>query len=119
MVLLQTMDFLFKYSNYITTSKVETAEIDTRIYYFFLLDRMYRYKLIHVSFPNKNCKSIFFDTAEKRLYRPYRDQVTKTEPSPLTYLIVLNLINSVMAFTPYRFSFSNRKKELFACITVK
>lgn len=55
MVLLQTMDFLFKYSNYITTSKVETTEIDTRIYYFFLLDRMYRYKLIHVSFPNKNC----------------------------------------------------------------
>lgn len=46
MVLLQTMDFLFKYSNYVATSKVETAEIDTRIYYFFLLDRMYRYKLI-------------------------------------------------------------------------
>lgn len=40
------MHFLFKYSNYIATSKVETVEIDTRIYYFFLLDLMYRHKLI-------------------------------------------------------------------------
>lgn len=28
------MDFLLKYSNYIATSKVEAAEIDTRIYFF-------------------------------------------------------------------------------------
>lgn len=110
------MNFLLKYSNYIATSKVEAAEIDTRIYFFFLLDRMYRYKLMHVSFPNKNCKSIFFDTVEKRVYRLYRDQVIKTETSPLTYLIVLNLINSVMAFT--RFSFSNRRRKSFLPVSL-
>lgn len=31
------MDFLLKYSNYIATSEVEAAEIDTRIYFFFYL----------------------------------------------------------------------------------
>lgn len=77
---------------------------------------MYRYKLMHVSFPNKNYKSIFFDTVEKRVYRLYRDQVIKTETSPLTYLIVLNLINSVMAFT--RFSFSNRRRKSFLPVSL-